>query len=184
SEKCEYIGGVDVFFIKGIERLGLPPVLCADATAGVVLRERFYEVTYQTAVQTSVAFPAPIMLAATWNPELAEAYATAVGEECNANGVGVLRGPGFYVYRIAQCGRNFEYFCEDPFLISRMIERYVKGVQSTGTIVTLKHFVANNTDYFRRKSNSIVDERTLLEIYLPEFKAGIDAGVMAVMTSY
>lgn len=184
SEKCEYIGGVDVFFIKGIERLGLPPVLCADATAGVVLRERFYEVTYQNAVQTSVAFPAPIMLAATWNPELAEAYATAVGEECNANGVGILLGPGFNLYRIAQCGRNFEYFGEDPFLISRMIERYVKGVQSTGTIATLKHFVANNTDYFRRKSNSIVDERTLREIYLPAFKAGIDAGAMAVMTSY
>ena len=183
-EKCEYIGGVDVFFIKGIERLGLPPVLCADATAGVVLRERFYEVTYQNAVQTSVAFPAPIMLAATWNPDLAEAYASAVGEQCNANGIGVLLGPGFNLYRIAQCGRNFEYFGEDPFLISRMVERYVKGVQSTGTIATLKHFVANNTDYFRRKSNSIVDERTLREIYLPAFKAGIDAGAMAVMTSY
>jgi beta-glucosidase len=183
-EKCEYIGGVDVFFIKGIERLGLPPVLCADATAGVVLRERFFEVTYQNAVQTSVAFPAPIMLAATWNPDLAEAYAAAVGEQCNANGIGVLLGPGFNLYRIAQCGRNFEYFGEDPFLISRMVECYVKGVQSTGTIATLKHFVANNTDYFRRKSNSIVDERTLREIYLPAFKAGIDAGAMAVMTSY
>jgi beta-glucosidase len=184
SEKCEYIGGVDVFFIKGIERLGLPPVMCSDATAGVVLRERFNEVTYQNAVQTSVAFPAPIMLAATWNPELAEAYATAVGEECNANGIGILLGPGFNLYRISQCGRNFEYFGEDPFLISRMIERYVKGVQNTGTVATLKHFAANNTDYFRRKSNSIVDERTLREIYLPAFQAGIDAGAMAVMTSY
>lgn len=184
SEKCEYIGGVDIFFIKGIERLGLPPVMCSDATAGVVLRERFFEVTYQNAVQTSVAFPAPIMLAATWNPELAEAYATAIGEECNANGIGILLGPGFNLYRISQCGRNFEYFGEDPFLISRMIERYVKGVQNTGTVATLKHFAANNTDYFRRKSNSIVDERTLREIYLPAFKAGIDAGAMAVMTSY
>ena len=183
-EKCEYIGGVDVFFIKGIERLGLSPVMCSDATAGVALRERFYDVTYQNAVQTSVAFPAPIMLAATWNPELAETYATAVGEQCNANGIGILLGPGFNLYRISQCGRNFEYFGEDPFLISRMIEHYVKGVQNTGTAATLKHFAANNTDYFRRKSNSIVDERTLREIYLPAFKAGIDAGAMAVMTSY
>lgn len=183
-EKCEYIGGVDVFFIKGIERLGLSPVMCSDATAGVALRERFYDVTYQNAVQTSVAFPAPIMLAATWNPELAEAYATAIGEQCNANGIGILLGPGFNLYRISQCGRNFEYFGEDPFLISRMIEHYVKGVQNTGTAATLKHFAANNTDYFRRKSNSIVDERTLREIYLPAFKAGIDAGAMAVMTSY
>jgi len=184
QEKCEYIGGVDVFFIKGIERLGLSRVLCSDATAGVVLRERFFDVTYQNAVQTSVAFPAPIMLAATWNPDLAEAYATAIGEQCNANGIGILLGPGFNLYRISQCGRNFEYFGEDPFLISRMVERYVKGVQNTGTIATLKHFAANNTDYFRRKSNSIVDERTLREIYLPAFKAGIEAGAMAVMTSY
>lgn len=184
SEKCAYIGGVDVFFIKDIARLGLPRIMCSDATAGVVLRERFYDVTYQNAVHTSVAFPSPITLAATWNPDLAEAYATAIGEECNANGIGILLGPGFNLYRISQCGRNFEYFGEDPFLISRMVERYVKGVQSTGTIATLKHFAANNTDFFRRKSNSVIDERTLHEIYLPAFKAGIDAGAMAVMTSY
>lgn len=184
SEKCAYIGGTDIFFIKGIPRLGLPPILCSDATAGITLRERFNEVTFQYPVPTSVAFPAPIMLAATWNPDLCEAYATAVGEECNANGIGILLGPGFNLYRISQCGRNFEYFGEDPYLISRMVERYVKGVQSTGTIATLKHFVANNTDFFRRKSNSIIDERTLHEIYLPSFKAGIDAGALAVMTSY
>ncbi|MCR6653344.1 MAG: glycoside hydrolase family 3 C-terminal domain-containing protein [Cellvibrionaceae bacterium] len=184
QEKCAYIGGVDIFFIKGIERLGLPRILCSDATAGITLRERFNEVTFQYPVPTSVAFPAPLMLAATWNTDLVEAFATAVGEECNANGIGILLGPGFNLYRVAQCGRNFEYFGEDPFLISRMIERYVVGVQNTGTIATLKHFVANNTDYFRRKSNSIVDERTLREIYLPAFKAGIDAGALAVMTAY
>jgi beta-glucosidase len=184
AEKCAYIGGEDIFYIKGLPRLGLPRVLCSDATAGVVLRERFFDTTYQNAVHQSVAFPAPIMLAATWNPDLAKAYATAIGEECNANGIGVLLGPGFNLYRISQCGRNFEYFGEDPFLISRMVEAYVKGVQSTGTVSTLKHFAANNTDYFRRKSNSIVDERTLHEIYLPAFKAGIEAGAMAVMTSY
>jgi beta-glucosidase len=184
QEKCDYIGGVDIFFIKGIERLGLPRILCSDATAGITLRERFNEVSFQYPVPTSVAFPAPIMLAATWNTDLAEAFATAVGEECNANGIGILLGPGFNLYRVSQCGRNFEYFGEDPFLISRLVERYVVGVQNTGTIATLKHFVANNTDYFRRKSNSIIDERTLREIYLPAFKAGIDAGALAVMTSY
>ena len=184
SEKCDYLGGIDVFFTKSIDRLGINKVMFADATAGVVLRDRFFEVTYKNALNKSVAFPAPIMLAATWNTELAEQYSKAIGEECQANGIGVLLAPGFNLYRIAQCGRNFEYFGEDPFLISRMIERYVHGVQSTGTIATLKHFVANNTDYFRRKSNSVVDERTLHEIYLPAFKAGIDAGAMAVMTSY
>lgn len=184
AEKCSYVGGVDVFFTREIKRLGLTRVMFSDATAGVALRDRFFDVTYQNAITTTVAFPAPIMLAATWNPELAESYATAIGEECNANGIGVLLAPGFNLYRISQCGRNFEYFGEDPFLTSRMVERYVRGVQETGTVATLKHFVANNTDYFRRKSNTIVDERTLHEIYLPAFEAGIQAGAMAVMTSY
>ncbi len=184
EEKCAYVSGTDIFFTKPIPRLRIPRVMLADATAGVVLRERFYEVTYQNAIDRSTAFPAPILLAATWNPELAEAYAGAIAEQCLANGIGVLLGPGFNLYRISQCGRNFEYFGEDPCLIARMIERYVKGVQDKGVIATLKHFVANNTDYFRRKSNSVVDERTLHEVYLPGFKAGIDAGAMAVMTSY
>lgn len=184
EEKCAYVGGKDVFFTQAIERLGVPSVMFSDATAGVVLRDRFFEVTYQNAIKTSVAFPAPLLLAASWNRELAKAYAKSIGEECAANGIGVLLAPGFNMYRISQCGRNFEYFGEDPYLISRMVEQYVAGVQSTGTIATLKHFVANNTDYFRRKSNSIVDERTLHEIYMPAFKAGIDAGAMAVMTSY
>ena len=184
TEKCAYIGGSDVFLTKGIDRLNIPPVLLSDATAGVVLRDRFFDTTYQNPLSRSTAFPAPIILAATWNPDLAKAYATSIAEQCRANGIGVLLGPGFNLYRISQCGRNFEYFGEDPHLISRMIEQYVDGVQSTGVVATLKHFVANNTDYFRRKSNSIVDERTLNEIYLPGFKAGINAGALAVMTSY
>lgn len=184
DEKCHYIGGTDVFYTQNIGRLGLSSILFSDATAGVVLRDRFDQTTYQNAIKTSVAFPAPILLAASWNRELAQVYAKSIGEQCVANGIGVLLAPGFNLYRISQCGRNFEYFGEDPYLISRMVERYVEGVQSTGTIATLKHFVANNTDYFRRKSNSIVAERALHEIYMQGFKAGIDAGAMAVMTSY
>lgn len=184
TEKCAYVGGTRGFYTKAIERLGITSVLFSDATAGVVLRDRFLESTFQNPLAQSTAFPAPIMLAATWNTALSETMAQCIGHECNANAIGVLLGPGFNLYRHAQCGRNFEYFGEDPYLIARMIERYVKGVQSTGTIATLKHFVANNTDYFRRKSNSIVDERTLHEIYTRGFKAGIDAGALAVMTAY
>lgn len=184
DEKCYYVGGEDIFFTKAIERLGIPRVMMADATAGVHLRDRFHESTYQNAIGKSTAFPCPVQLASTWNPDLAESYARAVAEQCRAVGVGVLLGPGFNLYRISQCGRNFEYFGEDPYLVSRMIERYVKGVQETGVIATLKHFVANNTDYFRRKSNSIVSERALRELYLAAFQAGIDAGALAVMTSY
>ena len=185
EEKYSYIGGDRSFFIRPIPRLNLQEVYLADATQGVHIRDSFRDIDlseYQ--LQKSTAFPCPILLASTWNTTLAYQYAEAVGEECRAGGIGILLGPGMNSYRHAQCGRNFEYFGEDPYLRSRIIESYVKGVQSTGTVATLKHFVANNTDFYRRKSNSIIDERTLHEIYIPPFKAGIDAGAKAIMTSY
>ncbi|MGD1046441.1 MAG: glycoside hydrolase family 3 C-terminal domain-containing protein [Bacteroidota bacterium] len=185
EEKIAYIGGDRSFFLRSIPRLNLDEVYMTDATQGVHIREEFRDndlSRYQ--LEKSTAFPCPLALAATWNTTLANQYATAAGEECRGGGIGILLGPGVNNYRISQCGRNFEYFGEDPFLTSRIIEAYVKGVQSTGTVATLKHFVANNTEFYRRKSNSIVDERTLHEICLPPFKAGIDAGAHAVMTSY
>ncbi|EDY83621.1 Glycosyl hydrolase family 3 N terminal domain protein [Verrucomicrobiia bacterium DG1235] len=184
DEKCDYVGGEDIFYTKAIERLGVKRVLMSDATAGIHLRDRFNEFTYQNAIEKSTAFPCPLQLSATWNPELSEQFAKSVAEQSLAAGIGVLLGPGFNIYRQSQCGRNFEYFGEDPFLTSRMIEKYIKGAQDTGVVATIKHFVANNTDYFRRKSNSVIDERTLNEIYMPAFKAGIEAGVLAAMTSY
>ncbi|MFA7710357.1 MAG: glycoside hydrolase family 3 C-terminal domain-containing protein [Candidatus Neomarinimicrobiota bacterium] len=185
DEKIALIGGDKHFFISALPRFNLSEVYMADATQGVHLRDSFSDVDlseYQ--LEKSTAFPCPLSLAATWNSVLAYQYARAIGEECRAGGIGILLGPGMNLYRHAQCGRNFEYFGEDPYLVARMIENFVNGLQSTGTVATLKHFVANNTDYYRRKSNSIVDERTLHEIYLPAFKAGIDAGAKAVMTSY
>ncbi len=185
DEKIALVGGDRGFFLRPLPRLNLSEVYMSDATQGVHIREKFRDAEiskYQ--LEKSTAFPCPISLAATWNPELSYKYAEAVGEECRAGGIGILLGPGMNSYRHSQCGRNFEYFGEDPFLRARMIEEYVRGVQSTGTVATLKHFAANNTEFFRRKSNSIVDERTLHEIYLPPFAAGIDAGAKAVMTSY
>ncbi len=184
EEKTTLIGGVDIFFTHGIPRLNIPSVFMADATQGVHLRTRQRDVVFEKVLDRSTSFPSPILLASTWNKELAGEYAKSIGEECRAGGIAVLLGPGMNIYRMSQCGRNFEYFGEDPYLAGRMIENYVYGLQNTGTIATLKHFICNNTDYYRRKSNSIVDERALHEIYLPAFRAGIDAGAMAVMTSY
>jgi beta-glucosidase len=185
EEKVSLIGGDRIFFTNAIPRLGISAVMMADATQGVHLRDKWKDsLVYEQVLPRSTAFPSPILLASAWNKELAGKYAQAIGEECRAGGISVLLGPGMNIYRISQCGRNFEYFGEDPYLAGRMIENYVIALQNTGTIATLKHFVVNNTDYFRRKSNSIVDERTLHEIYTSAFKAGIDAGAMAVMTSY
>jgi beta-glucosidase len=185
DEKISLVGGDRIFFIRPLPRLNLSEVYMSDASQGIHIRQEFDDVDlseYQ--LEKSTAFPCPLLLAATWNPELSYKYAEAIGEECRAGGIGILLGPGMNIYRHSQCGRNFEYLGEDPFLAARMVEKYVEGIQSTGTVATLKHFVANNTDYFRRKSNSIIDKRTLHEIYLPAFKAGIDAGAKALMTSY
>ena len=184
NEKLELIGGYKGFYIKGFDKFNTPYIYCADATQGVHIRHEWQGDTLVNQLEKSTAFPCPILLASTWTKDLAYKYAKSVGEECKAGGINILLGPGMNIYRISQCGRNFEYFGEDPYLAARMIENYVVGVQSTGTIATLKHFIANNTDYYRRKSNSVIDERTLHEIYLPAFEAGVNAGAMAVMTSY
>lgn len=179
DEKIEMIGGHNSFFTKGFEKYNIPAFYFSDATQGVHIRKDL-----DSSTKKSTAFPCPIALTASWNQTLANNYAKSIGEECRANNVAVLLGPGMNIYRISQNGRNFEYFGEDPFLAARMVENYVVGMQSTGTITTLKHFLCNNTDFHRRRTNSVVDERTIHEIYLPAFKAGVDAGAMAVMTSY
>lgn len=179
QEKIAMIGGFDMFFVKGYEELGIPQLYLSDATQGVHIRSELDD-----QLEKSTAFPSPISLTSTWNPSLARQIATCIGEECRAGDIAVLLGPGMNIYRISQNGRNFEYFGEDPFLAARFIENYVVGMQETGTIATLKHFIANNTDYYRRTSNSVVAERALREIYMPAFEAGVNAGVMAVMTSY
>jgi len=179
DEKIEMIGGHNSFFTKGFGKYKIPAFYLSDATQGVHIRKDL-----DSTIQKSTAFPCPLALTATWNPTLANRYAKSIGEECRANNVAVLLGPGMNIYRISQNGRNFEYFGEDPFLAARMIENYVVGMQGSGTITTLKHFLCNNTDFHRRRTNSVVGERAIHEIYLPAFKAGVEAGAMAVMTSY
>ena len=179
DEKISMTSGHNMFFTKGIERLNVPSLYMSDASQGVNIRREL-----DNQLEKSVAFPCSIAIASTWNTELAATYARSIGEECRAGDIAVLLGPGINIYRVSQNGRNFEYLGEDPYLCSRLVENYVVGMQSTGTIATLKHFVANNTDYKRRTSNSVVDDRTMNEIYLPGFEAGINAGAMAIMTSY
>jgi beta-glucosidase len=179
DERIDMIGGHNFFFVQGVPKANLPRLYLSDATQGVHLRKDL-----DSQLEKSTAMPCPIALTSTWNRDLAHIYAKSIGEECRAGEIAVLLGPGMNIYRIAQNGRNFEYFGEDPYLAARMIENYIVGLQSTGTIATLKHFMLNNTDFRRRTSNSIASERTMHEIYLPAFKAGIDAGAMAVMTSY
>jgi len=174
DEKIDLISGVDAMFTKGVPRLGVRRIQMSDASMG--LRDKDV---------IGTAFPATISLAATWNRRFSRAYGEAVGAEFRAAKIDVLLGPGVNIYRVPQCGRNFEYFGEDPALTSLLVCEYIKGAQSQGVAATVKHLAANNSDWHRCSSNSVVDERTLREIYLPAFEAAIhEGGVLSVMTSY
>ncbi len=174
EEKLAIISGVDNMFTKGLPRLDVRRLRMADASMG--LRDIAIEAT---------AFPAFIALAATWSRDRAVAYGEAVGAEFRAADVDVVLGPGVNLYRVHECGRNFEYLGEDPVLAAALVVPYIRGVQRQGVAATVKHFVANNTDWHRCVSNSVIGERTLRELYFLPFEAAVkDAGVRCLMTSY
>ena len=184
DEKIEMTHGHNKFFLPGAPAKGLPHVFMVDASAGVRINHSIPDQNEVRHPEKSTQFPATIALASTFNPSLAYQYGEAVGYETRMAGAGVLLGPGMNIYRSSQCGRNFEYMGEDPYLAGQMVANYVTGMQSTGTMACLKHFLCNNTEFLRKLSNSVVDERAIMEIYTPAFKAGIDAGAGSVMTSY
>lgn len=184
DEKLGFMRGYSEFYLYGVPDKGIPYLYLSDATAGVNIRRNLPDTTLVRQLDRSTAMPCPHLLAATFDPAMAREYARAVGEECRAGGIEVLLGPGLNIARNSQCGRNYEYFGEDPCLSAAMCAAYVEGMQSTGTAACLKHFLCNETEFYRRRSNSVVDSRALHEIYLPPFKAGIDAGAAYVMASY
>lgn len=184
EEKLDMTVGYEEFFFPGIPDKGIRCLYLSDATKGVHLRPELKDTVHIRQLERSTAFPAPIMLAATFNPQLSYEYGKAVGEECRAGGVELLLGPGVNLARNSQCGRNYEYLGEDPYLAGKMAAEYIKGLQSTGTAACIKHFIGNETEFYRRRTNSLIDERTLHEIYMRPFKDGIDAGVAFIMTSY
>ncbi len=130
-------------------------------------------------------YPSGILSASTWNRELVRELGNGLGRDAKARGVSILLGPGVNIYRSPLCGRNFEYFGEDPYLSSETAKQYILGVQDKGVIATVKHFAANNQEWSRHHASSDVDERTLQEIYFPSFRKAVqEAGVGAVMDSY
>lgn len=173
EEKIDILGGVDGFFVREFPHLGIPRMKMADGPLGV---RNFGPAT---------AFAGGIALAATWNPPLAGRVGTELGRDARAKGVHFLLGPGVNIYRAPMNGRNFEYFGEDPYLASRLAVDYIKGVQSQGVCATVKHFIGNNSEFDRHRTDSIIDERTMREIYLPAFEAAVkEARVGAIMDSY
>jgi beta-glucosidase len=172
EEKIDLIGGVDDFYIRANEKIGLPRLKMADGPVGV----RSYG--------PSTVFGG-IGLAATWDPELATRIGATIGQDARARGVHFMLGPGVNIYRAPMNGRNFEYFGEDPFLSARIAVAYINGMQKQGVSATIKHFMGNNSEFDRHNTDSIIDERTMREIYLPVFEAAVkEAHVGSIMDSY
>ena len=180
DEKLSMIHGQG-FNIAPIERLGIPAINMSDASMGL----RVTPWPRVKGLEPSTAFPASVLLAATWDPKQAYNYAKAVAEEFRVRDIHILLGPGINIYRYPLCGRNYEYMGEDPYLTSSMVVPYVEGAKDTRVLPVVKHFVANNSENGRKNSNSLVDERTLREIYFPGFKAAVTkAHTPGIMNAY
>lgn len=185
EEKVNVLHAQSKFSSAGVPRLGIPELWTSDGPHGV--RAELFWDKWQSAGWTNdscTAFPSLTCLAASWNPELSAAYGRSIGEEARYRKKDVLLGPGVNIYRTPLNGRNFEYMGEDPYLAATLCVPYIKGVQSNGVAACVKHYALNNQELNRHTTNVVVSDRALREIYLPAFKAAVDAGVWSVMGSY
>lgn len=185
EEKAGLCSGLDFWHLKGIERLGIPSIMVTDGPHG--LRKQAADADHLGLNESvpATCFPSAVGLASTWNRELTRQVGEALGQECQAENVAVLLGPGANIKRSPLCGRNFEYFSEDPYLSSQMAASHIRGVQSQGVGTSLKHFAANNQEHRRMSTDAVVDERTLREIYLASFEHAVrDAQPWTVMCAY
>lgn len=174
DDKIKILSGMkDGMHVPGFPKLGIPELKFSDGPVGVRCWGK------------STAYPVGSMLAATWDANAAREYGKALGRDSRARGVHVLLGPGVDLYRVAQNGRNFEYFGEDPYLASVLAVDWIKGVQSQGVATSVKHYAANDQEIQRDSINTIVDERRLHEICFPPFKAAVqDGNAWTVMAAY
>ena len=186
EEKVGMTTAQSKFSSRGVPRLGIPEVWHTDGPHGVrpeVLWDDWDQAGWTN--DSCTAFPALINLAATWDKEMSLLYGRSVGEEARYRKKDILLGPGVNICRTPLNGRNFEYMGEDPYLAGQMVVPYVKGVQENGVAACVKHYAVNNQEFQRTQSNSVVDDRTLHEIYLPAFKAAVTEGnAWAIMGSY
>ena len=186
EEKVGMTTAQSKFSSRGVPRLGIPEVWHTDGPHGIrpeVLWDDWDQAGWTN--DSCTAFPALINLAATWDKEMSLLYGRSIGEEARYRKKDILLGPGINICRTPLNGRNFEYMGEDPYLAGQMVVPYVKGVQENGVAACVKHYAVNNQEFQRTQSNSVVDDRTLYEIYLPAFKAAVQEGnAWAIMGSY
>lgn len=185
EEKASLMSGKDFWQTQEIEHLGIGNIFFADGPNGVRKQAAAADHLGLNPSIQATCFPTSATIANSWNVELGELIGKTLGEEAVSQKVNVLLGPGINIKRNSLCGRNFEYFSEDPFLAGKMGAAYIRGIQSKGISACVKHFCANNQEKRRMSIDTIVDERTLREIYLTGFEIAVKEGkTKAVMSAY
>ena len=185
DEKAAILSGMTEWETRNIDRLNIPSMFCSDGPHGIRKQEGDGDHLGLNASVPATCFPTAATVANSWDPELGEEIGKALGEEAVALNVNVILGPGLNVKRNPLCGRNFEYFSEDPYLAGKMAASYIKGIQSKGVAACPKHYAVNSQELRRMASDSVLDERTLREIYLTNFEIAVKEGnAKAIMSAY
>lgn len=185
EEKAAFLSGKNVWQTRDYERLGISSIFCSDGPHGIRKQAGSGDHLGLNASLPATCFPTAATIANSWNEALGEEIGTALGEEASAQEVHIVLGPGLNIKRSPLCGRNFEYFSEDPYLAGKMAASYIRGIQSKGVYACPKHFAVNSQELRRMAMNSVLDERTLREIYLTGFEIAVKEGkAKAIMTSY
>jgi len=185
EEKCFLLSGKDFWQTRSVERLEVHNMVLSDGPHGVRRQAGSGDQLGLNPSLPATCFPTAATIANSWDPALGEEIGECLGEEAASQGVGVLLGPGLNIKRSPLCGRNFEYFSEDPYLSGKMAAGYIRGIQKNGVAACPKHFACNSQELRRMASDSVLDERTLREIYLTGFEIAVkEGGARSLMSSY
>lgn len=185
EEKAGMCSGLDFWHLKGVERLGIPSVMVSDGPHGLRKQDDKADHLGINDSIKAVCFPPAVLSACSFDRELLETLGETVGDEAQATDLSVVLGPAVNIKRSPLCGRNFEYYSEDPYLAGESAAAFIKGVQSRHVGTSIKHFAANNQEFNRMSASSEVDERTMREIYLPAFETAVKKSQpYTVMCSY
>ena len=173
EEKAGMCSGLDFWHLKSVERLGIPEVMVSDGPHGLRKQDDKGDHLGMNDSIKAVCFPPAALSACSFDRELMESMGETIGREAQANDVSVVLGPAVNIKRSPLCGRNFEYYSEDPYLAGEIAAAFINGVQSQHVGTSIKHFAANNQEYHRMSNSSEADERTLREIYFPAFETAV-----------
>lgn len=176
DEKTALVSGADQWRTTAIPRLSIPSIMVADGPHGVRKQAESGDHLGLGISEPATCFPPAATSANSWDPELLFAMGEAIGQEALHQGVAVVLGPGVNIKRSPLCGRNFEYFSEDPYLTGALADAWIRGIQSVGVGASIKHFAANNQERWRMLNDSIVDQRALREVYLAAFEKAVREG--------